>query len=124
MPKFRSRPVEIEAVQVNWNNWNAVCDFMEDHGKSDHSINAGYLKADEVPDTCGENGPDYIVFEVTTAHGEKATVRHGDWLIPDAKPGTFYPCKPDIFKEKYFPLNFVGQELTWEQFNNPDRLRD
>lgn len=97
--KFRKKPVVIEAVQLTWANWNEVCEFVGDVISDD---NSGYrISAEEASDTCGEDGPEYIAIKVTTTHGEEAVVRHGDWIIPDSKPGTFYPCKPDVFAATY-----------------------
>ena len=102
MSKFRKKPVVIEAVQLRWSTWGEVCAFV---GSVISEENPGRnIPASEAADTCGEPGPEYIAFDVTTVHGEKATVRHGDWIIPDGKPGTFYPCKPDIFAATYEPL--------------------
>lgn len=95
--KYRKKPVVVEAIQVNWQNWGALCDFLGDALKGP----AWDIDAAEASDTCGEEGPDYIAFHVITTHGERAVVRHGDWVIPDAKPGTFYPCKPDVFAATY-----------------------
>ncbi|MFB7162316.1 hypothetical protein [Streptomyces sp. NPDC056242] len=51
----------------------------------------------EHPDDEMDHGEIYV----TTVHGETAIVRPGDWVIPDGKPGTFYPCKADIFAATY-----------------------
>lgn len=99
---FRKKPVEIQAVQLSWQNWNAVCEFVGDAIGPDNP--ARTISADEASDTCGESGPDYIAVDLTTTHGETAVFRHGDWIIPDSKPGTFYPCKPDIFEATYEPV--------------------
>jgi hypothetical protein len=100
--KFRKKPIEIEAVQLCWANWNEVCLFLGQHIGKDNE--ARYISVDEVSDTCGEIGPEYIALDVTTTHGDIAVVRHGDWIIPDSKPGTFYPCKPDVFAATYEPI--------------------
>lgn len=97
--KYRKKPVVIEAVQLRWSTWNEVCDFVG--GVISEANQAYYIDASEASDTCGEPGPEYIAFSVTTTHGERAIVRHGDWIIPDSKPGTFYPCKPDVFEATY-----------------------
>lgn len=103
MARYRKKPVEIEAVQVRWTTWNEVCEFVgSDVINVEHP--AWKITAEEASDTCGEDGPDYIAFEVTTTHGEKAVVRHGDWILPDSRPGTFYPCKPNIFQATYEPV--------------------
>lgn len=100
--RFRKKPVEVEAVQLRWSTWNEVCEFTLDTISEDNP--ARNITAEEASDTCGEEGPEYIAFDVTTTHGETATVRHGDWIIPDSKPGTFYPCKPDVFEATYEPV--------------------
>jgi hypothetical protein len=102
MPRFRKKPVEVDAVQVRWSTWGDVCEFIGDRAFQDANPHGGRtISADEASDTCGEPGPIYISFEIRTTHGELATVRHGDWLIPDSKAGTFYPCKPDVFTRTY-----------------------
>lgn len=99
MPRFRKKPVEIEAVQLRWGTWTEVCEFLGDVISPDNP--AREIDASEASDTCGDEGPAYIAVDVTTTHGERAVVRHGDWIIPDSKPGTFYPCKPDVFAATY-----------------------
>jgi hypothetical protein len=99
MPKFRKKPVVVEAVQVRWSTWGEVCDFV---GGAISEANPGRnITADEASCTCGEQGPDFIAFDLPTTHGELATFRHGDWVLRDSKPGTFYPCKPDVFALTY-----------------------
>lgn len=101
MAKYRKKPVVIEAVQLCWKNWSEVCEFV---GNVINKDSPGfYIEASEASDTCGEVGP-YMGIYVTTTHGETAVVRHGDWIIPDSKPGTFYPCKPDVFDATYEPV--------------------
>jgi len=39
--------------------------------------------------------------QVTTIHGEVATVRIGDWIVKDAANGTYYPVKDEIFRDGY-----------------------
>jgi hypothetical protein len=100
--KYRKKPIVIEAIQLRWATWNEVCDFV---GQAISPVTPAWeIGASEVSDTCGESGPRYIAFHVITTHGEQAVVRHGDWIIPDSKPGTFYPCKPDVFAATYEPV--------------------
>lgn len=96
--RFRKKPVEIEAVQLCWRNWSAVCGFLGDVVSPE---NPARPVIEGMSDTCGEAGPEYIELTVTTIHGEPAIVRHGDWIIPEPMPGRFYPCKPDIFAATY-----------------------
>ncbi len=96
MPKFRKRPVEIEAVQLSWKTWGDVCAFVGSVISPENPAR----NVDTFTDTCGEVGP-YIELTVRTIHGEEAIVRHGDWIIPEPQAGRFYPCKPDIFAATY-----------------------
>ncbi|MFW3474419.1 hypothetical protein ACN24M_24675 [Streptomyces microflavus] len=101
MPRYRKRPVEIDAVQLRWTQWSEVCEFLGDALTAENSDGAWEIPAAEASDTCGEEGPNYIALNVRTAHGEIAIVRHGDWIIPEKEPGRFYPCKPDVFAATY-----------------------
>lgn len=96
--RYRKLPIEIEAVQLSWRNWSDVCEFLGEIEPQPWQI-----PASEASDMCGEFSPNYIALKVITVHGEEVVVRHGDWIIPDSKPGTFYPCKPDVFAATYEP---------------------
>lgn len=102
MRLYRARPLTIEAVQLRWSTWNEVCELL--HG-SPESFPADEIPAELASDTCGEVGPTYIALQVRTIHGELATVRHGDYIVPESAPGRFYPVKPAVFDAKYEALN-------------------
>jgi hypothetical protein len=82
MPKFRKKPVVVEAVQFeeDGSNWAEIHQFM---GRQ-----------------CPANVPTFYVI-VNTVEGDIGA-RRGDWIIRGVK-GEFYPCKPDIFAETYEP---------------------
>jgi hypothetical protein len=101
--RCRKKPVIVEAVQLCWGNWADVVCFLGTALVAENPDGARMVRGD-ISDTCGEPGPEYIALEVRTIHGEVATVRHGDWIIPDGEPGRFYPCKPDIFEATYEPV--------------------
>ncbi|MEV8048933.1 DUF6011 domain-containing protein [Streptomyces bacillaris] len=103
--RYRKLPVEITAVQLRWSSWSLVCGLLGDALLAENPDGAYEIPEAEVADTCGEPGPDYIALKVRTAHDEIATVRHGDWIIPEAQPGRFYPCKPDVFAATYEPTD-------------------
>lgn len=98
---YRSKPVIITAVQLRWSKWNEVCELLGMALLAENPNGAREIGVDQVSDTCGEPGPQYISLLVRTMHGDLTPVRHGDWIILDGKPGTFYPCKPEIFSAKY-----------------------
>jgi hypothetical protein len=78
MPKFRKKPVVIEAWQFTLKNLTVL----------PHWLNADGLG--------GEN------LYIETLEG---TMRAdlGDWIIQGVK-GELYPCKPDIFEATYEPV--------------------
>lgn len=78
MPKFRKKPVEIEAVEWKGYPTNAMLDHL-----------GGPVIMDA--------GSGYIVIETLEGKMHGAP---GDWIIKGVK-GEFYPCKPDIFAATY-----------------------
>jgi hypothetical protein len=87
MPKFRKKPVVIEAMQLRQDNWVKVLAWT--------TGNIGIRK-----EASGE-----ISLALTTVHGEEAIARTDDWIIPEPVEGRYYPCKPDIFAETYEPVS-------------------
>lgn len=83
MPKFRKKPVVIEAIQFNGN-----FDEIEQFVGGDAEFRNGSLV-------------------VATLEGP-LHASPGDWIIRGVK-GEFYPCKPDIFEATYEPAG-LGQE--------------
>lgn len=80
MPKFRKKPVVIEAVQWTGDNIEEI-DQLAD-------------KAD-VPTILHKNGMLYIRTLEGTMEGSM-----GDWIIKGVQ-GEMYPCKPDVFAATY-----------------------
>lgn len=76
--KYRKKPVVIEAVQYTGFNWDEVSAFCE--------------KAER---TVTEDG-------IHTLEGFMRITK-GDYIIRGIA-GEFYPCKPDIFKDTYDPV--------------------
>ena len=100
MPKYRKKPVVIEAFQMTLKaRWNNV-DWPEWLNK------AWNLDRDEVgavmprllfPTLDPPASSDELT--VFTLEG-KMTVAMDDWIIQGVA-GELYPCKPDIFEESY-----------------------
>lgn len=89
MAKYRKKPVVVEAEQFDGKNnpFNAI---------KDHHC---YYRMCPL---CGGDGQDHKY--IRTMHdGQSVTVMPGDWIIRDAKPDTFYPCDPEVFKKTYEP---------------------
>lgn len=81
MPKFRKKPVVIEAVQWDGQNRLEIVAFVGDQLEEAWSVGG----------TCFIN----------TLEG-RMNASVGDWIIRGVQ-GEFYPCKPDIFEATYEP---------------------
>lgn len=85
MPKYRKRPVVVEAIQFDGKNSAEILDFVGER--------ATYIQ--------GDNS-----VHIWTLEGvHKADV--GDFIIKGVA-GEFYPCKPDIFEKTYEPVDDNG----------------
>lgn len=88
MPKFRKKPVVIEARrfdQIGITDQEVLADWCN-----------GKLAGIKL-------GPTDRIILIQTREGEM-TANHGDWIIKGIK-GEFYPCKPDIFTATYEPVD-------------------
>lgn len=96
--KYVKKPVVIEAVQLNWGNWNKICDFV-----SEEAFGGGVYLDDEtlkvLPDGIQSNTMGLII---KTLEGDHLATQ-GDYIIKGVK-SEFYPCKPDIFDMTYDPV--------------------
>ena len=93
--RVRKRPVEVEAVQLNWKNWQDVCELLGGIISPENPARS----VDTFSDRCGEVGPQWIELTIPTLEGNHIA-KHGDWIIRGVH-GEFYPCKPDIFEKTY-----------------------
>lgn len=94
MPKFRKRPVVVEAEQYLGPQQRPVVRGVCLGGKE---CVHGWRRSMVRP-------------HVTTAQGQHVAVNPGDWIIkePEGQSG-YYPCKPDVFAATYEP---VGEERS------------
>lgn len=93
MNKFQANPVVIEAIQFIGTNEDEVIDF----------IGESYLSSEDVS-AFNESGESISMtfIKMKTLEGEtEASI--GDYIIKGTA-GEFYPCKPEIFAEKYKPV--------------------
>ena len=104
MPKYRKKPVEVEAVHQIPENWNEVCEFLVGDSAVSEA-NPGYLIDDEGNPTDDLNA-NRMAVKVCTAQGQWVQVATGEWIIAESPdhPGRYYPCDPDIFAATYDPV--------------------
>jgi hypothetical protein len=84
MPKFRKKPVVIEAEQFTYDSKDRVFNFITCNKAADF-------------DECGNP-----ILKIQTLEGIMIA-NLGDWIIKGVK-NEFYPCKPDIFEATYEPV--------------------
>lgn len=82
MPKYRKKPVVIEAIQ--WSGDISEAKAIEEWSLNKAKWNGGHA---------------YPSIFIETLEG-KMTATPNDYIIKGIK-GEFYPCKPDIFEESY-----------------------
>lgn len=82
MPKFRKKPVVIDAWKFD-GSWTSARPIVDKSGDMAWT-----------PSNGGE-------IEIRTLEGTM-TASAGDWIICGVK-GEFYPCKPSIFEATYEP---------------------
>lgn len=86
MPRFRKKPVEVEAVRYTGTADSAQAVLEWTRGKP-------FVEPDDQP------GALTMSLKINTLEGVMKAAP-GDWVIRGVK-GEFYPCKPDIFEATY-----------------------
>ncbi len=89
MPKFRKKPVVIEAMQFPGHSVTSVDPMMAFDD---------WIAGVQGETKCRYRGSSFII---PTLEGEMEA-SPGDWIIRGVK-GELYPCKPDIFAATYEP---------------------
>jgi hypothetical protein len=90
MPKFRKRPVVIEAMR-----------YEPHRSRELEQWSGGVVVTSPVLEpTVANHSGEYV--QIETLEGVMTAIP-GDWIIRGVK-GEFYPCKPDIFEATYEPV--------------------
>lgn len=96
MPKFRKKPVVIDAIRWDGTNLVDVIQFTDGRLPTTNGAHAG-MAWEEYTDLVQRSG-----LKIFTLEGAMdASV--GDWIIRGVN-GEHYPCKPDIFEKTYDPV--------------------
>lgn len=89
--RLRKKPVEVEAVLFANDNNKTLTDIQK--FMNDNDLRVSYKE------------PEKPVIIIPTLEGDmRASV--GDYIIKGIN-GEFYPCKPDVFKKTYEPVNGI-----------------
>lgn len=92
MPKFRKKPVIVEAVRYLGHNTTEIESFVGHQFYPELESESAYL--------AGKGGPIFSISIPTLEGNMKAMT--GDWIIKGVS-NEYYPCKPDIFERTYEP---------------------
>lgn len=96
MPKFKKKPVVIDAIQ--YKGIENLADVLAFTGK-DRRFDEWFPSFDAYR---AHVEADRQVFKVFTLEGTMEA-NPGDWIIRGVM-GEYYPCKPDIFAATYEPV--------------------
>lgn len=87
MPKFRSKPTEIEAWR--YTEMEVAPDWLR------KAVSDGDVVARQNYDEgCLE-------LRLTTVQGQWVYAKPGEWIIRENVEGRFYPCADDVFQQHY-----------------------
>ena len=97
MPRFRKKPVVIEAVQYDGTKecFDRLWDWLCPSGDT--------LKSPVHHDS-DEDGDRFDTLFVDTLEGPDIIAKSGDWIIKGVA-GEVYPCKPNVFEATYDPVD-------------------
>jgi hypothetical protein len=94
----------VEAVQLAWDNWNQICEFVP----YPWFFSGVYLNdktKKQLPYGVTSNTVGLLLNTFAGGEGGKRTgmllAVQGDWIIKGAAKDGFYVCKPDIFAATY-----------------------
>jgi hypothetical protein len=102
--KFRKKPVVVEAVQFFSSELPLPIGVQVHEFWTDPADIGGRMKVKK--------------FVVLTIHNHWTPVVDGDWIITEPDGIHHYPCKPDIFKNTYEPLDeqpLQEQDELWDK---------
>lgn len=103
--RYKSKVVEIEAVELTWANWGNVCDLAQTstRGKGLRGLTAQEVSLEFPGAEIGEEISHEKIYALIPTLEGPHLAREGDWIIRGTE-GELYPCKPSVFARKYEPV--------------------
>jgi hypothetical protein len=104
MARFRSRVVEIEAVQLTRENWGALRELAASSLRGEGLRRLTLAEVYRAFPGAEFDGLDtaHLYATVPTRHGP-VLAREGDWIIRGTE-SELYPCENSVFVRKYEPI--------------------
>jgi hypothetical protein len=94
---YRTKPVQIQAIELTWKNWDDICAFIEDKKAF---IGGCYIDPETMqPFPDSDTTSEILGLRINTLEGTMLASQ-GDFIIRGLR-GEYYPCKPDVFHAKY-----------------------
>lgn len=87
MTTFRSKPVQISAIQWTGDNIDTIWDHFGPTGIYGPT----------------EKNPDWLL--LTTIDDEQVPCPRGHWVIAEPVANRFYPCAPEVFAKRWEPAD-------------------
>lgn len=104
MAVYRNKE-HIDAIQVDWCNWNKACDFIPKK-----FFGGGVYLDDETMEELPEGiSSNTIGIKIKSPHGWYI-VPQGDYIVKGNKNGYYYPIKKDVFETRYELVSSVTTE--------------
>lgn len=97
MPTYRQKAIDVEAIQLTWPTWAAVCDFVSQDVTNEMGPEGTYVDRETGLSTTDPMG-DLGLF-LPTRQG-LLLAREGDWIIRGLE-GELRPCSPEEFARTY-----------------------
>jgi len=96
--KFRKKPIEVDAIQLNWLNWQKICEFVPEPW----FIGGCFLDKDGniLDEHTMEIGEGRLGLKIKTLESNEFLAKETDWIIKGVA-GEFYACDAEIFKQTY-----------------------
>jgi len=93
--KYREKPVSVEAIQLLWQNWGAICKFAE-VGPGGKKPWGCWIDDDGQP---AKHPTSILGLWIPIPEGVMLA-RMGDWIVKGVQ-GELYPVKNEIFEATY-----------------------
>ena len=107
MPRFRARPIDVNAVQLRWNTWDQMCTHADVGLIEDGRPQGGFALPDGTDFHPTPRTNEHIMaMAIPTPEGTMVAVEKS-WVVRGTE-GELYPVKDSIFRRKYEALDDEG----------------
>jgi energy-converting hydrogenase Eha subunit B len=106
MLRVYEKSARVLAIQLTWDTWNEVCEFVGANGQNYFGV---YIDENNQKLPWGHSS-ERIGLVIKTLEGDMLAAQ-GDYIIKGVE-GEFYPCKPEIFEKTYKVVEGLEYVIT------------